>query len=214
VVIGILIALQINNWNQGRLAQERERLTLSNLNSEFSDNLQDLDSINNILIQSIAANELIFNIIQAEPLANTVNIDSLLARAITSPSWKPSEFVLNELKNSDGLSKLNNDDLKKQLFQWSRFFNELQETMTQLEYTNRDLILYIRDHGSLRNVDVESQTFNYRRSKLEIGNAALFQNFKFENIIDDKLYVMIEAKNDYARAQVLIDEILQSTSTE
>jgi hypothetical protein len=214
VVIGILIALQINNWNQGRLAQERERLTLSNLNSEFSDNLQDLDSINNILLQSIEANELIFNMIQAEPVANTVNIDSLLSRAITSPSWKPSEFVLNELKNSDGLSKLNNDDLKKQLFQWSRFFNELQETMTQLEDTNRDLILFIRDHGSLRNVDVESETFNYRRSQLGIENATLLRNFKFENIIDDKLYVLIEAKNDYARAKVLIGEILESTSTE
>ena len=214
VVIGILIALQINNWNQGRLALDRERVTLSNLNSEFRDNLEDLDSINNILLRAIDANELIFNMIRAEPVEHSVNIDSLLTRAITSPSWKPSEFVLNELKNSDGLAKLNDNHLKKQLFQWSRFFNELQETMAQLEDTNKDLILFIRENGSLRNVDVESELFNYRRSQLGIENAKLLQDFKFENIIDDKLYVLIEAKNDYARAKVLIEEILQSTSTE
>jgi len=214
VVIGILIALQINNWNQGRLALDRERVTLSNLNSEFRDNLEDLDSINNILLRAIDANELIFNMIRAESVEHSVNIDSLLTRAITSPSWKPSEFVLNELKNSDGLAKLNDNDLKRQLFQWSRFFNELQETMAQLEDTNKDLILFIRENGSLRNVDVESELFKYRRSQLGIENAKLLQNFKFENIIDDKLYVLIEAKNDYARAKVLIEEILQSTSTE
>lgn len=64
VVIGILIALSINNWNEGRLALDKERTTLSNLNSEFSENLKDLDSINTILLRTIQANESIFNMIQ------------------------------------------------------------------------------------------------------------------------------------------------------
>lgn len=212
VVIGILIALQINNWNQGRLALEKEKITLTNLNSEFSENLKDLDSINTMLLRAIKANESIFAMIQAEPIQSSINIDSILSVAISSPSWKPSEFVLNELKSSEGLSKLTNDDLKKLLFRWTRFFNELQETMTQLEETNKNLIVYLRDHGSLRNVDTESEIFNYERSPLKIDNAQLFQNFQFENIIDDKLYVLIEAKNDYARAKVLINEILEATS--
>lgn len=212
VVIGILLALQINNWNESRLALQKERITLSNLNTEFTENLKDLDSINDILSLTIKANESIFNMFQLEPVQNSKNIDSLLSIAITSPSWKPSEFVLNELKNSDGLSKLKNNELKKQLFQWSRFFNELQETMTQLEDTNKELIFYIRDHGSLRNVDSQSDFFNYRRSELKIDNSKLLQNSQFENIIDDKLFVLIEAKNEYAHTKILIQKILEATN--
>ena len=35
VVIGILIALQINNWNQNRVNSNKEKLLLSELNKEF-----------------------------------------------------------------------------------------------------------------------------------------------------------------------------------
>lgn len=45
VVIGILIALSINNWNEGRKEVIKERQLLNNLQGEFKDNLQDLDSI-------------------------------------------------------------------------------------------------------------------------------------------------------------------------
>ncbi|NNC45772.1 MAG: hypothetical protein HKN99_07815 [Winogradskyella sp.] len=214
VVIGILIALSINNWNEGRKSLVKERITLSNLNSEFRENLKDLDSINTILLRTIQVNESIFNMIQPEPIEDSKTIDSLLSLAITSPSWKPSEFVLNELKNSGGLSKLNNDELKKQLFHWSRFFNELQETMAQLEDTNTELIAFIKDHGSLRNVDTEAETFNFKRSQLNTENVSLLQNFQFENMIDDKLFVLIEARNEYARAKELIQTILQTTATE
>lgn len=214
VVIGILIALSINNWNEGRLALDKERTTLSNLNSEFSENLKDLDSINTILLRTIQANESIFNMIQVEPIQDSKTIDSLLSLAIVSPSWKPSEFVLNELKNSDGLSKLNNTELKRLLFQWSRFFNELKETMAQVEDTNAQLIFFIKENGSLRNLDTQSEIFNYKRSRLKMENATLLHNFQFENFIDDKLFVLIEAKNEYARTKVLIQKILQTTSLE
>lgn len=214
VVIGILIALQINNWNEGNLALDKEKITISNLNTEFHENLKDLDSINNILLGTISTNGKILNMIQVEPIQNSETIDSLLQIAIESPSWKPSEFVLNDLKNSGGLSKLNNSELKKLLFQWSRFFNELQETMTQLEDTNTELISFIKENGSLRNIDSKSIIFNYPRSQLKIDNASLLQNFQFENFIDDKLFVLIEAKMEYANAKVLIQKILKATSVD
>ena len=42
VVIGILIALQINTWNQKRIAKEDERKILANLKSEFQQNRKEL----------------------------------------------------------------------------------------------------------------------------------------------------------------------------
>ncbi|WP_127024580.1 DUF6090 family protein [Flagellimonas beolgyonensis] len=212
VVIGILIALQINNWNEERLALNQEKVVIQNLNTEFRENLRDLDSVNDILLHTIGATQKIFNRIQEEPIQAYTDIDSLLQLAIESPSWKPSEFVLNDLQNSGGLSKLNNKKLKLQLFKWSRFFKELQETMAQLEQTNINLIGFIRENGSLRNIDIQSKAFDYAPSQLKIDNTFLLQNLQFENYIDDKLYVLIEAKNDYGRAKVLINKILQETN--
>ncbi len=38
VVIGILIALSINNWNEDRIELKQEKNILSNLNTEFNEN--------------------------------------------------------------------------------------------------------------------------------------------------------------------------------
>jgi hypothetical protein len=45
VVIGILIALQINNWNQQRIQNKNEQLALKNLKQDFEYNYRTLDSI-------------------------------------------------------------------------------------------------------------------------------------------------------------------------
>ncbi|PHQ28453.1 DUF6090 family protein [Leeuwenhoekiella nanhaiensis] len=214
VVIGILIALQINNWNEGRLENNREKITIQNLNTEFRENLRDLDSINTTLKRTIRATETIFRKFREGELEEAKEVDSLLHYVIESPSWKPSEFVLNDLQNSGGLSKLNNSDLKILLFHWSRFFNELQETMVQSEETNISLIEFIRDHGSLRNIDTRSETFQYGPSQLEMNNALLLQNIQFENYIDDKLYVLKESEIAYAQAKLLMQKILEETTVE
>ena len=43
VVIGILIALQINNWKENKLERKQEKAILNQLNSEFKSNLDQLD---------------------------------------------------------------------------------------------------------------------------------------------------------------------------
>ena len=215
VVIGILIALQINNWNEKRIEANQEKITLSNLNEEFQDNLRDLDSINAKLSNTIGNMEYLFAMFNKEEsqYAST-NLDSTISKVLTSPTWKPSEFVLNDLKNSGGLSKLNNKKLKKLLFQWTRFYNEMKETVMQTEKTSLDIINFLKIHGSLRNVDASSDIFKYERSKLSIDNLTLLQNQQFENHIGDKLFVLHEAKDLSTRAKQLINQILKETSVE
>ena len=55
VVIGILIALQINTWNQNRLANIEERTVLKNLHTEFLQNKQTLKD-------ALAENRTSFNV--------------------------------------------------------------------------------------------------------------------------------------------------------
>ena len=45
VVIGILIALQINTWNEERVEKRKEQSVLKSLHKAFSDNLESLNFI-------------------------------------------------------------------------------------------------------------------------------------------------------------------------
>jgi hypothetical protein len=215
VVFGILIALSINNWNIGRIEKDKEKAIIANLHTEFKENLKDLESIQLKLNTGIDACKRIFNLFQEDVSTyKTKSIDSLLSLSLTSPSWKPSEFVLNDLKNSGGLSKLSNNELKKLLFRWSRLFNEIKETNYEIEFTANEYIKFIKDNGSLRNIDASHPTFNYKRSSLQIDNVKLLQNFKFENYMDDKLFMLIEAKTQFQSANEFIQKILKATSIE
>ena len=215
VVIGILIALQINNWNEERLEVNQEKITLSNLNEEFQDNLRDLDSINAKLSNTIGSMEHLFAMFNKEKSQYaSITLDSIISKTLTSPTWKPSEFVLNDLKNSGGLSKLRNKELKKLLFQWTRYYNEMKEIAMQTEKTSIDIVNFLKTHGSLRNVDASAASFMYERSKLNIDNLSLLENPQFENYIDDKLFVLHEVKNMSIKAKQLINQILKETSVE
>jgi uncharacterized protein YlaN (UPF0358 family) len=215
VVIGILIALQINNWNEKRLDTNQEKITLTNLNEEFQDNLRDLDSINVKLSNTIHSLEHLFAMFNKEEsqYASTT-LDSIISKTLTSPTWKPSEFVLNDLKNSGGLSKLRNKELKKLLFQWTRYYNEMKEMAMQTEKTSIDIVEFLKIYGSLRNVDASDSSSIYERSKLNIDNLSLLQSPQFENYIDDKLYVLQETNKMSVKAKELINQILKETYVE
>ena len=45
VMIGILLALQVNNWNENRIARANEVKTLQQLNIDLKTNLKELKSI-------------------------------------------------------------------------------------------------------------------------------------------------------------------------
>ena len=212
VVVGILIALQINNWNEDRKERMQEIKILNNLHDEFQENLENLKYKDSILHTTISSLEIIFRELRSpEKSFKGLSIDSILSRALNSPTWTPSEFVLNDLKSSGNLTKLHNDKLKKLLYAWSRFYSELDETQSMIETTNKELIKYLKDHGSLRNVDIQFPAFNYGKSMLIDNNEPLLLDPVFENYVDDKLYILNTARTQFDTAENLILSILLET---
>jgi hypothetical protein len=212
VVIGILIALQINNWNEERKEYIEEKKILNNLNDEFRENFLNLKYKDSVLHTTILNLETLFQELRSpEKNFNGDSIDSILSSALNSPTWIPSEYVLNGLKSSGNLIKLHNEQLKRLLFEWSRFYSELDETQRMIETTNSQLIKFIKDNGSLRNVDAENENFNYGKSLLIEHNEHLLNDPVFENYVDDKLYVLNTAKKQFKEAELRIKSILEAT---
>lgn len=214
VVIGILIALQINNLNEDRKEKLQENKILYNLKDEFQENLQNLRYKDSILKTTIKNLEKVFEELEMEKnLYKGKEFDNILSLALGSPTWVPSEFILNDLKSSGNLTRLSNDKLKKLLYEWSRFFSELDEIQKMIEDSNTQLINYIKDNGSLRNIDINNPSFNYNRSNLIKNNDHLLKDHVFENYVDDKLYVLKTALKQFREAETLILQILDATAT-
>ena len=213
VVIGILIALQINNWNEVRKDSIKERLLIDNLNIEFKDNLEDLDSVAKNIDTVIMALEQVFQLFGSK--TDTINADrlnKLYSDALNSPNWRPSQYLLNNLNASGSIAELKNQELKLLLYKWSRLQNQMHEIDVRTEKTGEEIIYYLKNNGSLRNIDVANANFNYKSSKLSINNSKLLSDPIFENYIDDKLYMYGLTKNILRDAKELLLQLIKETN--
>ncbi|MDH7914452.1 DUF6090 family protein [Winogradskyella sp. SYSU M77433] len=106
VVIGILIALQINNWNEKRKQTELGYQYLTEMRYELQDDVVLLDFYINGLKKSIENHEAALK----TKNINTLPLDSLYM--LVSPQnldFKVSELTYNKMTNL-GISKLSNND--------------------------------------------------------------------------------------------------------
>ena len=123
VVIGILIALQINNWNEQRKENATEQAMLKRLEKEFiSNRKQLLDKIEfrNTLIESSRRLLEYFD----EP--ENVKRDSIFVylSTIQPPTFDP---IQNDLVGSGNIEILKDEVLKQLLVNWSTDVIQLQE---------------------------------------------------------------------------------------
>lgn len=114
VVIGILIALQVNNWTEEHKLRTIEKSVLMDLRSELYANISRLDSIINERENVLAAGRLVLE--QSGPDSywdSEVNFDSLLFKIILS-GWKffPESGVVTDILNSGKLNVIQNDSLR------------------------------------------------------------------------------------------------------
>ena len=114
VVIGILIALQINTWNQKRLEREQEVKILTSLKKEYIDNLNQLNDkvfIRKKIIYS--ANQLI-EIIDSQKLESQSidSIETYIGTTTVFPTFNAISGVTNDILNSGKLHLIKDNELR------------------------------------------------------------------------------------------------------
>lgn len=140
VMIGILLALQVNNWNQKRVEQAKEDKALTDLLEEFKINKQRIEEKQNLrfavvpklsrYIELISKGQADYQAFEAFHLSN-------YAVGITNPS----NGVIDVLISSGELNLISNDSLKYLLADWKDQAGNLHENeqilwAATVEYTN------------------------------------------------------------------------------
>jgi hypothetical protein len=154
VVIGILLALQINTWNQNRQDRKQEQQLLAQLEMEYNKNLEQLNSkiyIRKEMIKSC------LKLLSYRKLESTiVDVDSLnfhLSRMTTRPTFNPVLGVTNELSNSGKLYLIKNAELRKELTSFESFLGDLsEEEMVIFNLTENTLQPFLIQHYQMGGV--------------------------------------------------------------
>ncbi len=208
VVIGILIALQINSWQEKRKNIRMETKTLELLKDEYKENLKQLDEKIILRNEMIGAAFKLKSILDSNPNFHEISKDSIavyIGKTIPFPTFNPSMGVTNDIINSGKLYIIRNSELRIFLSAWSSNISQVTEIeKVWLDYAANKYIPFIIENYRYRN-GMNELWKNLRLSRimhlgddpinrLEIGKSVkdvdlvkLFQNENFEDHLTNLL---------------------------
>ena len=206
VVLGILIALQINNWNEDRKNKSEEQKALNALNEELKSNKKQL--ANKIAdCEEIIRSDSILLISMSNPNHQISEEQlSLIIDQLTIPyTYNPEDGVLRDIINSGKLSILQNQELRYILTSWESKFSDIKEVeMDLLNSINTMINPFFFEYYSKRNVGMKSL---FGESRFSFSPKQILENKFLENIIVQNWQINSHIKSRYIK---LNKEILQT----
>lgn len=197
VVIGILIALQINNWNESRKESKNEQKFLNELKSDFLYNREELNR--NIKKASDLANNggsIISILSLTEKDVDLIKVFNHTRRLSGYSTFDPSNGSLNNLLSSGNLNIIKNDSLRMNLSKWPAMVEDVKEDEKRLiEYGDTWLEpLYLK--------------YLYYESGSRQIDPRLIEDVQFENIVRSIRGQANYIVENYKRLEIEIDKIL------
>ena len=214
VVIGILIALQVNTWNENRKFTREGIKIKQELYDEFSDNRAVLaERIKSLETANAYIGALFYYMESPEEIVQTVNMDSIIGYSLKYGNFNPSNSTIQELIGSGRLNLISNKSLKKNLYQWLQLLKDADEDFkNQDQQASTFLIPYLYKRLSVRNINHYEGLGTAQKSKLFDGDyRALFKDLEFENLYEGKLFWNRTLMNHYRDLDSLAAEIMKQS---
>ncbi len=139
VMVGILLALQVNNWNKNRQDRVSEQKYVNDLIQDLKNDDIALKRLTIFLESKLESKVKIEAFLQG----NNVETDSIefhvLKQYSMSGRFTPTNITIEELKNSGGLKIIRDDDLRRQIV--SLYNSYSNEVFTEDTFNSQNLRL-------------------------------------------------------------------------
>lgn len=137
VVIGILIALSINNWNEGKKTEHNRQVLIASLIEDFKYTYDDIVNDELPYLKSLKNDIDRFKELSGDN-SQLVPVDSL--KALASSYFRPNYFnpnltAYNDAVSSGNLGLLKNKELKNQFTRFMQFLNVYNNIEDQSEHS-------------------------------------------------------------------------------
>jgi hypothetical protein len=214
VVLGILIALSINNWNDHRKGKIKKNILLNALKVEFNNNLAQLDSVlkyDNLVVKSS------FEFLKINSSDSILNDSQYMRILLQNTSWNwtfdPQIGALQSGKSSGDLNFIEDKTLTNLLYSYSDMVADAQENEDRALSTRLEADRVIEKH--VRNVDYRStDRKELGESKFNSDYIGLVLDPLFEDYISNRYSRMLDAINELNDVRDLNLEILKKIDEE
>lgn len=223
VVIGILVALQINNWNEDRKDAKKEQELLLQLQSEFQSNLEQLNQKIVLRNDMINASLKLLDYVDHPSKRNKDSILKHLGYTVLSPTFDP---IVNDINSSGRIQLIRSAELKEKLSLWtSEIVQVTEEEQVWLHYRNNNYTPLLLEKGMYRNLVnhywkdniIESfhldknvkADFNLGDTQKEINLSELLDEIQFESHIANCATFAYLANSQSISLRNRITEILE-----
>jgi len=200
VVLGILIALQIDNWNENKKTRNTEQQYLLSLKEEFNFNKGELGSIMNQNKTNFDyALRILDNTGPESPEITEEEFGRLLRSSLSyETQFDPNQGVLDEIISSGKLSMFRNKELKFALSSWSGILYRVRLQEQELLGMRSRTIEMVRNKANLRKgLGAALENFGIKQTKFEQGNLHLLKSVAFEGHMTGFATMSFNLNNSY-----------------
>ena len=206
VVIGILIALYLNNKKDISDRQEKQTNHLILIKEELENNLiiidKEYDELSNLIV-NIRDLITLTSVDKPEESINEIDLSELLFLPLTRSIEIDYENVAyNEFIASNSLKDVKNDSIRTILRSWDRKLHTLKLQEQVVYESLKKSTDFIETHGSLKtvfdNYEISETYFEVNNSPQTYSNKVVLTSRQFQNILMQYLGVATQLyKKDY-----------------
>ena len=206
VVIGILIAIQLNEWRNDKANANQKQNVLLALKAEFEANLTQLDKVYYYQTNTLNALNKTMNLIDS---INYISDDKVFIETILDMkyeySYNPTNGALRSAVSSGDIHLIDSERLIELLFSWEDLVKDsFEESERQIKYAS-DSYPLLDKHIQLKEV-YKSKLYDDKGSKHPSDFVGLFKDAFFED------YTLRMAFNTYSYKKEL--EIIRKSNVE
>jgi hypothetical protein len=204
VVIGILIALQINNWNELRKQRLEELETLKNIKSDFTNAIFEFEENNAFRERIISATKILYGIMHTKQNNySKKQLDSILSELLINPTYNGQSETLNILFNSGKINIISNDSIKNALVIWPQQVEDMTEDeIYSSNIIYNDLYPILKRYVPLLDI---TNSIQYKFKLLNYSGQSAFSS-DYESLLNDR-----EFESTLATREVVITVSLVQT---
>jgi len=205
VVIGILIALQINNWNEQRKDRIREQAILNSLQQDFKTNIVNVNDAYITFSEAYESSVVLLEIVKDNNTINPTEVEDLMDDIINKT--KSLDIItgsLDEIFSTGTFNLIKDEELRKQLSYWSFYVTDTEDDIViYRDYlfgffipslTNKLLLRNMDDPGFFENnLGLSEMT----KSNFKIDYNKTLRTIEFENELYNNTLNYKYALNSY-----------------
>lgn len=191
VMVGILLALQVNNWNIERQERKKEYEILKDLKVEFEANLKDANRTHNgnkEIVTKMNRLQSMLQIPKAE--LDPLSVDTCIYALFDWFTFTPKPGASDALVNSGDLNLITNKRLRNLLVLWSGVVADLHDDENlAVDYSQNYIVPFLARNYPI--VNLENLDYNISNDSTEILEKDYGLNLPPE---DYNMYSMLQSK--------------------